>query len=151
MRNLVWDSLHQYEEPSVLPDIDVAYFDETDLSKEHEALLRARLVSAHAQLPWEVTNQAAVHTWYEGAFGFTVPALQSLEEATASWPEYATSVGLSLLPDDSIRVIAPYGLEDLFGMVVRWNPLRADVATYRKRVEQKRYRERWPQAVIVPS
>lgn len=151
VRNLVWDSLHQYGEPSTLPDIDVAYFDETDLSKERDSLLRARLASAHAQLPWEVTNQAAVHTWYEAAFGFAVPALRSLEEATASWPEYATSVGLSLRPDDSIRVIAPYGLDDLFGMVVRWNPSRADVTTYRRRVEQKRYRERWPQVVIVPS
>jgi hypothetical protein len=151
VRNLVWDSLHQFGEPSALADIDVAYFDDTELSKERDTLMQSRLVNIHPQLPWDVTNQAAVHTWYEAAFGFAVPALRSLEEAVASWPEYATSVGLTLRPDDSIKIFAPYGLGDLFDMVVRWNPLRADVETYRKRVEQKRYRERWPQVVIVPS
>lgn len=150
VRTLVWDSLHQFSRPSELPDIDVAYFDPTDLSKERELMLQSRLASADPQLPWEVTNQAAVHAWYEAAFGFAVPALTSLEDGIGTWPEYATSVGLTLLPNDSIKVIAPHGLDDLFAMVVRWNPSRVDVETYRKRVEQKRYCDRWPQVVVVP-
>ncbi|CAG9202444.1 hypothetical protein BGLA2_1580010 [Burkholderia gladioli] len=47
-----------------------------------------------------------------------MPPLKSLEAAVASWPEYATAVGLTLLPDYTIRVIAPYGLNDLFAMVI---------------------------------
>ncbi|WP_230939474.1 nucleotidyltransferase family protein [Burkholderia diffusa] len=79
-----------------------------------------------------------------------MPPFRSLEAAVASWPEYATAVGLTLLPDDSIKVTAPYGLDDLFAMVVRRNPVRVSVATYRERVAQKQYRNRWPRAVIVP-
>lgn len=149
VRALVWDSLHQFSRTSALSDIDVAYFDTTDLSSQRDMSLQSRLASTHPQLPWEVTNQASVHTWYEAAFGFPVPALTSLENAVGSWPEYATSVGLTLLSDDSIKVIAPHGLDDLFAMVVRRNPSRVDVETFRKRVEQKRYRDRWPKVVIV--
>ncbi|WP_309486125.1 nucleotidyltransferase family protein [Burkholderia sp. MBR-1] len=109
--------------PSALSDIDVAYFDSTDLSAERDATFQSLLAHTHPQFPWEVTNQAAVHTWFEATFGHAVPPFRSLEAAVASWPEYATAVGLTLLPDDSIKVTAPYGLDDLFAMVVRRNPV----------------------------
>lgn len=79
-----------------------------------------------------------------------MPPLKSLEAAVASWPEYATAVGLTLLPDDTIRVIAPYGLNDLFAMVVRRNPEQVSVAPYRQRLEETQYRNRWPRVTIVP-
>jgi hypothetical protein len=47
------------------------------------------------------------------------------------------------------RVLAPHGLDDLFAMVVRRNPARVSVATYRQRVAQKRYAERWPRVRVV--
>jgi uncharacterized protein len=48
-----------------------------------------------------------------------------------------------LRADDSLHVIAPHGLHDLFSAVVRRNPTRVSVETYRQRVLQKRYTERW--------
>jgi hypothetical protein len=98
--------------------------------------------------PWEVTNQAAVHHWFENYFGHAVEPLTSLQEAVASWPEYATSVGLCLHADDSIEVIAPHGLDDLFNCVVRRNPARVSLATYRQRTTQKNYTARWPRVTI---
>ena len=150
VRNLVWDALHERPWPSALADVDVAYFDSSNLAPERDAQLQARLVAVLPHVPWEVTNQAAVHHWFEGHFGHPVGPLDSLEEAVASWPEYATSVGLAMTADDSIHVIAPHGLDDLFSMVVRRNPARVSVATYRQRVAQKRFAERWPQVTIVP-
>jgi len=50
---------------------------------------------------------------------------------------------------DRIAVIAPYGLDDLFDRRVRRNPVRASVATYRARIAQKKYAERWPKATII--
>lgn len=150
VRNLVWDSLHDFRTPSALSDIDVAHFDASDLSAENDAKIQRRLSNVHPFAPWEVTNQASVHTWFEAAFGHSVSRLVSLEDAVASWPEFATSVGLTLRDDDSIDVIAPYGLDDLFAMVVRRNPTRVSVDTYRKRIEQKQYQKRWPHVTIVP-
>jgi hypothetical protein len=150
VRNLVWDALHELPAPSQLADVDVAYFDASALAPERDAELQGRLTALLPGVPWEVTNQAAVHHWFEGYFGHAVPPLSSLEEAVASWPEYATSVGLTLHADDSIRVVAPHGLDDLFSIVVRRNPARVSVETYRQRVAQKRYAERWPKVRVVP-
>ncbi len=150
IRNLVWDALHEFATPTKLADIDLAYFDESCLTPEHDAKLQQRLIEILPGIPWEVTNQAAVHHWFEDYFGHTVPALHSLEEAVASWPEYATSVGITLEQDNTISVIAPHGLKDLFAMVVRRNPTRASITTYQKRLAQKQYAERWPKVSVVP-
>jgi len=151
VRNLVWDKLHGFNVPSLLPDIDVAYFDPDNLSAEQDKELEQRLAAAFPGTPWEVTNQAAVHQWYEGYFGQTVTPLMSLQEAVASWPEFATAVGITLLADNTIEVMAPHGLEDLFELVVRHNPVRASVSMYQARLVQKRYLERWPKVRVVPS
>jgi hypothetical protein len=150
VRNMVWDAVHERVEPSVLSDVDVVYFDAQAISEARDEALQAQLEAALPDVPWEVTNQAGVHLWFEAYFGHAVPALNSLEEAVASWPEYATAVGLRLEADDAITVIAPHGLDDLFGLVVRRNPLRVSVETYRERVAQKRYTERWPRVTVVP-
>jgi hypothetical protein len=148
VRNLVWDRLHEYEKPSVLSDIDVVYFDAVDLSPSTEKRLQAALEAAVPDVPWEVTNQAAVHLWFEGYFGHAVQPLRSLEEAVASWPEYATSVGITLDEKSRVQVIAPWGLEDLFCIRVRRNPTRVSLETYRQRTEQKQYAKRWPKVTV---
>lgn len=150
VRNLVWDHLHDYREPSRLPDVDVAYFDGELSSQERERELEARLKSLAPEVPWEVTNQASVHLWFEAHFGHAVPPLRSLEEAIASWPEYATAVGITSTGADSLTVIAPHGLDDLFSMIVRRNPIRVSPETYRRRVDQKQYGKRWPKVTIIP-
>jgi hypothetical protein len=150
IRNLVWDTLHGKSLPSKLSDVDVAYFDLADISQQQDQELQRRLHELRPSVPWEVTNQAGVHQWFEGYFGHAVEPLASLQEAVASWPEFATAVGISLGQDNALRVIAPHGLGDLFDIVVRRNPTRVSIETYRERVEQKRYPERWPRVKVVP-
>jgi uncharacterized protein len=150
IRNLVWDSLHGKSSPSQLSDVDVAYFDATDFSPQRDEQLQRKLHALNPRIPWEVTNQAGVHVWFEEHFGHAVEPLHSLDEAVSSWPEFATSVGISLRQDNSLQIIAPHGLEDLFGIVVRRNPTRVSVETYRQRIAQKQYAERWPKVTVVP-
>lgn len=151
VRNLVWDDLHGYATPTHLADLDVAYFDASDLTPERDAELQRQLSAALPQVRWEVTNQAAVHRWFEDYFGHAVEPLPSLHAAVASWPEYATAVGLCLHPNDELEVIAPHGLEDLFACIVRRNPARVSIQTYRLRTEQKKYAARWPLVTVVHS
>jgi uncharacterized protein len=98
-----------------------------------------------------VTNQAFVHTWFERYFGHAVEPLHSLEDAIASWPEYATCIGVTLGHQGHVEVIAPHGLEDLFAMRIQRNPTRVSVETFRDRVERKAYTARWPRATILWS
>lgn len=73
----------------------MAYFDAIDIHPVNEQSHRARLTTANSRFLWEVMNQATVHRWFDQHFGYAVPALKSLEEAIATWPEYATSVGVA--------------------------------------------------------
>ncbi len=150
VRNLVWDYLHGYTSPSLFADLDLAYFDQDELpSREHHH--QKRIKNSCPDLPWEVTNQAHVHLWFEDHFGHAVPPLRDLRDAVGSWPEFATSVGVSLDQNGVIEIIAPLGLDDLFAMRIRRNPSRVSIETYRQRTTSKRYNDRWPRVVVLDS
>lgn len=148
VRNLVWDHLHGRPTPQTAnelnaADIDVAYFDAGE-ARHGDQRHQAWLAQQWPDLPWEVTNQAHVHHWFEAHFGHPVAPLESLHDAVASWPEYATCVAVALDGDERLQLIAPWGLDDLFGLRVRRNPQRVSLQTYRQRCASKRYTERWP-------
>lgn len=149
VRKLVWDALHGYAQPSALGDIDVAYFDAHDVRAETEVRLRQRLETVLPGVPWDVCNQARVHLWFEDHFGYAVPPLLSLDDAIASWPEFATAVGIWLQPDGEIGIVAPHGLDDLFNMVIRRNPARISEDGYAQRLASKDYAARWPRVTII--
>ena len=149
VRALVWDALHGHVQASVPGDIDVAYFDADDLQPRREVELRQRLEALVPGVPWDVCNQARVHLWFADYFGYAVPPLLSLDDAIASWPEFATAVGLSLQHDGSIGILAPHGLDDLFNMVVRRNPARISLDGYAQRLVSKDFAARWPRVTII--
>jgi uncharacterized protein len=148
VRNLVWDALSG-RQATTFRDIDVAYFDPSCLSPRAERRAEERLARRLPAYEWQVKNQAAVHLWYERRFARAVEPLESLEAAVATWPETATAVAVSLETDDTVRVVAPFGLEDLFEMVWRHNPTRATREAYEQRLADKRPQERWPAVRIV--
>jgi len=147
VRTLVWDALHDHASPTPLADVDLVHFT-PHAPPQRDAELETRLRQLMPALEWEVTNQAHVHTWFMREFGREVAPLLSLEDGVATWPEYATCIGVALDADDTIQVIAPHGLEDLFELRVRHNPARADAGTFRHRVVSKRFAQRWPLLVI---
>jgi uncharacterized protein len=150
IRDVVWDDLHG--RPLTVPprDVDLGFFDPADLSPgRDEAVERALRVRA-PRLPWEARNQAAVHRWYPRVFGLEVSPFRSCAEAIATFPETASAVGVRLLHDDDLLVVAPFGLADLFGCVCRHNPARVPPERYERRVAEKRFRERWPRMRYVP-
>ena len=150
LRDLVWDGLHDGFDPARVKDVDLAFFDPTDLSKECEAAVERELVARLPSVRWDAKNQAAVHTWYERRFGFPVQPVSSAAEGVATWPETATAVAVHLYPDDELEVTAPWGLRDLLTGVCRRNPERVSVEEYRRRLEAKQVAVRWPRVRIIP-
>lgn len=144
IRNAVWDALHGYKEPSFLADIDVPYFDTDDLSEDSEKRYEERLARLEPDPPWDVKNQAAVHLWFHKVFGHPVEQITSMEDAVSTWPERCVCVAVRIDLNDDLQIIAPFGLDDLFGMKVRRNPRRVSLETYDHRLRTKRYDERWP-------
>jgi uncharacterized protein len=148
LRDLVWDHLHG-RPPAPPHDLDLAFFDPARLDPARDAEVEQALAARLPGVPWDAKNQAAVHTWYGRVFGGEVAPLTSSADGVATWPETATAVAVRLLDDDRVRVVAPCGLDDLFGLVCRRNPRRVSVEQYRRRVLDKRVADRWPGVRIV--
>jgi hypothetical protein len=144
VRDAVWDTLHG-RAPTAMPrDVDLAFFDPIHLSPARDAAVEAALRRHAPELPWEATNRAAVHTWYPTRFGVAVLPFASCAEAIATYPEVASCVGVRLLDDDDLLVVAPYGLDDLLDGVCRHNPTRVSARFYTERQAAKQWPTRWP-------
>lgn len=149
LRNLVWDTLHGFESPTPLNDVDVAFFDASDLSRERDEKANLALTAVLPTIEWEATNQAAIHTWHEAYFGYPIEPYVSSEDGITSWPETATAVAVRLLPDNALKIFAPFGLEDLFTMTLRRNRTKVTIEEFRQRYQKKRIAEKWPLVRIV--
>jgi hypothetical protein len=68
----------------------------------------------------------------------------------AFWPETATAVAIRL-HDGALEIAAPFGLDDLFGLILRPTPaFRNDrLPAFHDRIATKRWLERWPKLSLV--
>ncbi len=66
------------------------------------------------------------------------------------WPETATSIAIRLNFKNKVEYIAPYGLDDLFNLLVIPTP-KFDLTIYNSRVEKKRWKETWNKLEIKTS
>jgi hypothetical protein len=129
-------------------DYDVGYFDR-DTSYEAEDRV-IRRVAAAFEAPLrdlvEVRNQARVHLWFPGKFGEPYAPLTNTAEAISRFTTVAFAVGVRLMPDDDIRIVAPFGLDDLFALRLRPNPTRRTSGFARTAENVIR---RWPELTVV--
>jgi hypothetical protein len=93
----------------------------------------------------EVRNQARVHLWFEGHFGEPYAPLAGSAEALTRFAAPAFAVAARLEADDSLTILAPYGLEDVFSMTIRPNPHRT--ARGLPAIIDKA-RARWPELIV---
>jgi len=131
-----------------LKDVDLIYFDEQDLSAAAEAGNERRLRDLFRDLPikLDVKNEARVHIWYESRFGYAIKPYLSSVDAIATFPTTATAVGVRRIRGH-FECCAPFGLDDLFGLIVRPNKAQITRAIYDAKVE--RWRPIWPQLTIL--
>jgi uncharacterized protein len=148
IRNIVFDHLDGTT-ATPIRDVDAAYFDRSDLAGHADSRYEGILKQHMPHVPWEVTNQAAVHLWFHKKFGYRVSPVDGIAEAVATWPETCTAVTVTKGLGEDYSVYAPCGLEDLFGMVIRRNTKRIDVQTYNARILTKRYDQCWKSATII--
>jgi uncharacterized protein len=148
IRNLVFDLLHNYPQNSHLKDIDVVYFDSNNLSRKFEKEYENKLKILNPKINWEVTNQANTHIFHPG-----FPILSCCEDTFKFFSERANCVGVKLDPDDEIIVFAPYGLGDLFNLIIQPVPptpaYEMILKLYKNRIKDKKWKETWPKLKVV--
>jgi len=145
----VWNNLTGREPDYGIRDYDLFYFDGSDISYEAEDVHIKRAAAAYpAELAplVEVRNQARVHLWFETHFGEAYAPLSSSDEALARFVAPAFAVGARLEADGRLDIAAPFGLEDLFAMRLRPNPLRGLAAGWTKVTASAQ--ARWPEVTV---
>ncbi|MHB1293458.1 MAG: nucleotidyltransferase family protein [Anaerolineae bacterium] len=144
----IWNHLCHREPMADINDLDLVYFDAGDLSEEAEdACLRRVCKDLDIPVHIDVKNQARVHLWYEKHFGYPIRPYTSLEDAIDSWPTTATSIGVRRWQGESV-IYAPYGLDDLFAMIICPNKKQITRELYEAKV--RRWRACWPSLRIIP-
>ena len=148
LAGLVWNRQTGRPSHHGIKDIDIVYFDPADLSAAGEA---AREGAVQRSLPpgcppADVKNQARVHLWYEQAFGYPIAPYTSLADALATWPTTATALGVTAR-QGALKVIAPFGLADLFALRVRANKRQITEPIFAAKAA--RWRTAWPELDVI--
>lgn len=143
LRNAVWDALAgRSPEVASLADLDLVHHDAAAPTPEADTAFEAALHAARP-LPWSVVNQVRAHGWNGHA------PYRDLSAALAHWPETATAVAARLVAG-RVEVLAPLGVADLLGGIVRPGPAHAaDPAVVRARLAAKGWLARWPGLRII--
>lgn len=146
----VWNARTGRDPDYGIKDYDLAWFDPSDTSYEAEDVVIRRVAAAFAP-PFrdqvEARNQARVHLWFKGKFGEDYAPLTHTDEALARFVAPAFAVGVRLEPDGSISIAAPFGLQDVFDMVIRPNPDRPLAVGWDRSVAN--VLARWPEVTVV--
>ncbi len=145
----VWNVLTGRNRGTGIKDYDLIYFDDSDLSwaAEDRVIRRVANTTRDCVGPIEVRNQARVHLWFEARFGTVYPRLHSGDEAIWLYASIVHTVGVRLENDDRLDVMAPFGLDDLFSMVIRPNYALDNAVSHMNKA--RRAQAIWPEVVVV--
>lgn len=144
VRNLVWDKLHEYSDPTPLNDIDLIYFDSSRPTKAMDESIEKELIE-RSGFPWSVKNQARMHSRNND------DPYTSTSQAMRQWVELETAIGARLSSQGQVQLIAPFGINALFSNTITINPGRIKPFDFRQRVENKRWLQLWPNLKIAPT
>jgi hypothetical protein len=145
----VWNYQMKFDLINGISDIDFVYYDNNDLSLEAENTVVENIKNSflHCPIKLDIKNQARVHLWYKDHFGYDIKPYNSIEDAINSWPTTATSIGVRL-DNKELKIYAPFGLNDLFGMIVRANKTQITENIYLQKVNK--WKKKWPSLTIIP-
>lgn len=148
--NVVWNRLTGRASFYGVNDIDVIYFDGTDLSWDAEDRVIRQIEAALVDLPVPVQprNQARVHLWYEQKFGMAFAPLSSARESLERYASKTHAVAARLDDAGQLELVAPFGLDDLFAFRVTPNEATDNRATHTNK--GARIRAMWPEVTVVP-
>ena len=142
IRNLVWDKLHKKEASTPLNDFDLIYHDPKNIAPGKDKQLELRLKKRTNQ-PWSVKNQARMHIRNKDR------PYTSTSNAMSYWIEVETAVGVKLSETGEIKIVAPFGIENLFRNTITINRYRRKPEDFYKRIESKNWLSQWPKLKVI--
>lgn len=146
VRSKIWDTLHLFEDRTTLSDIDVIYFDPTNVEEFQEKEVEEHLNRMVPNIPWSVKNQARMHIVNN------LPPYASAVDGIANFPETVTALGVKLDEKNNVLLTAPHGIRDVIHLEVKPTPRFLTTkelrAVYEERLQQKNWTSTWPKLQI---
>ena len=144
VRDALWVHLHGFDVVAPDGDVDVVWFDAGTPHKDRDRRIEKELRSAMPDLLWSVKNQARMHRRNCDA------PYTSVGSAMRCWPVTATAVAARVGCSGSIKINAPLGLDDLFGLQLRptLSFLTGKLPIFNDRVRSQRWLERYPKLLL---
>lgn len=147
VRSKIWDVLHGFADRTSMPDVDVIYFDKSNLDEEAEKKLEKKLRIINPNIPWSVKNEARMHVVNN------IPPYSSSVDAISKFPETATALGLTLDKRNQVVLTAPCGIEDVVNLVVKPTPYfeetKERAKIYEERLVKKNWKGTWNKIKVV--
>lgn len=146
---MIWNRITDRPLHQNIKDYDIFYID-PDLSKTKERAVETECQQLLADLNVEidVKNQARVHLWYEEKFGIPRKKFTRSSDGIDWFLQTSTQIGVRLENDGLYNIYAPYGLIDIFDMVLR--PNHANGLPERYAEKCNRWKHAWPEAKVLP-
>lgn len=144
-----WNALTGRDPDYGIKDYDLGYFDpDTSWDAEDAVIDKARRAYAPPLDGLvEVRNQSRVHLWFEQRFGEPYAPLIRTADALTRFVSPTFAVGARLEANDRLAIQAPFGLDDLFALTIRPNPLRPVSLGFAKASASAK--ARWPEITLI--
>jgi uncharacterized protein len=141
VRSKIWDTLHNFNERTPIPDIDVIYFDPRNIDELMEKKLEEMLKTLMPNIPWSVKNEARMH------IKSNMPPYSSSVDAISKFPETATALGVKFDERENVKLIAPCGISDVINLDVKptlfFRETKERVGIYEARITKKNWKSIW--------
>ncbi|WP_312788923.1 nucleotidyltransferase family protein [Sphingobacterium sp.] len=146
IRNIIWDHKHRHLVSSEFGDIDVFYFNTTNLDKSRDIELEHKLINISPNIEWSVKNQARMHL-HNNELPYS-----SLNDAISKFPDTASAIIVRLGINNEIEFIAPYGYSDIFNLIINPTPHflkdKIKIQRFKNRIKEKKWLIKWPKLKV---
>ena len=118
----IWNYYDKKDLNYNIKDIDVIYYDNTDLSVnrdiEYYNLINEFCKNKGYKYEIDVSNEARMHLWKKEKFNIDVEPYKCSEDAIDKWIATVHAIGITK-ENGEIKIYAPYGLSDIYSKTIR--------------------------------
>ncbi len=147
VRSKIWDVLHDFQDQTPLPDIDVIYFDGKNIDELAEKQFENQLTQLLPHIPWSVKNEARMHIKND------FPPYSSSIDAISKFPETVTALGLTLDACNNVKLAAPWGIGDVIQLKIKPTPFFMEteerMLLYKERIKKKNWPLIWNKVEVI--
>lgn len=139
VRNCIWDLVFDLDCISRPRDVDVAFFEAATRSESREKGIEDELRKRAPGINWSVRDQGRMH------LPAGDPPYGSLERALRAFPDRSSAIAVRL-NGKRVEILAPFGLGDAFGGLVRPTPMGLTDGRFQRFIARKlpTWKARWP-------